>query len=154
MQRKTIITAEANKQEIIVTRTFDLPLPLLFTAYTIPDLIEQWMGTKVLKLDSKNHGSYLFETTDPMGNKHQFHGTIHTIVPDVKIIRTFEMGNNPFDVQLEFLDFESCPDNTSKLTMHIVFRTVMDRDNRLKMPFEQGINMAHNRLQQIVTNLK
>ena len=64
------------------------------------------------------------------------------------------MENTPFPVQLEFLEFESLTDNTSRLRMHIVYRSVEDRDKMLKLPFAQGINMAHNRLQEILSNLK
>ncbi|MGV3585832.1 MAG: SRPBCC domain-containing protein [Adhaeribacter sp.] len=154
MEQKTKVSAENGKQEIVVTRAFELPVALLFKAYTEPKIVEQWMGTKVLKLESKKHGSYQFETTDPKGNQHFFNGTIHEFELNQKITRTFEMENTPFPVQLEFLTFESLPDEQSKLTMHIVYKSVADRDNMLKLPFTQGINMAHNRLQEIVLGLK
>ncbi len=154
MELKTKIHAEDGKQELMVTREFDLPVELLFKAYEEPEIVEQWMGTKVLKLDSKKHGSYQFETTDPRGNKHCFNGVIHEFVRDQKITRTFEMENTPFPVQLEYLEFEKLTDDTSKLTMHIVYRSVAYRDQMLQMPFAQGINMAHNRLEEIVHNLK
>ena len=64
------------------------------------------------------------------------------------------MENTPFPVQLEFLDFEKLNEDTSKLTMQIVYRSAADRDQMLKLPFAQGINMAHNRLQDIVGKLK
>lgn len=153
MELKTKIHAEDNRQELTITREFELPLELLFQAYAEAEIVEQWMGTKVLKLENKNHGSYRFETTDPKGNRHYFNGTYHTYVPEVKIIRTFEMENTPFDVQLEFLDFESLTPDTSKLTMKIVYRSAEMRDQMLKLPFAQGINMAHNRLQEILKKL-
>jgi uncharacterized protein YndB with AHSA1/START domain len=132
-----------------------LPLELLFKAHVEPDIVEQWMGTKVLKLETKKHGGYQFETSDAQGNVvFRANGTIHEFVPDRKITRTFEMENSPFAVQLEFLEFEQLTDDTSKLTMHIVFRSVALRDQLLKLPFAQGINMAHNRLQDIVNKLK
>ena len=71
------------------------------------------MGTKVLKLENKKHGSYQFETTDPKGNKHSFNGVIHEFSPNHKITRTFEMENTPFPAQLEFLEFEKLTDDTS-----------------------------------------
>ena len=154
MERKTKIHAEDGKQELIITREFDLPVDLLFKAYEDAEIVEQWMNTKVLKLENKNHGSFLFETTDPKGNKHRFSGTVHEFVPEQKIIRTFEMENTPFGVQLEFLEFESLTADSSKLTMHTIFRTVDLRDQLLKLPFAMGINMAHNRLEEIVRNLK
>jgi Uncharacterized conserved protein len=154
MERKTKINAEDGKQELAITREFDLPLELLFKAYVEPEIVEQWMGTKVLKLDNKRHGSYQFVTTDPLGNKHGFNGVIHEFSLNQKITRTFEMENTPFPVQLEFMEFEKITEDTSKLTMHIVYRSVAYRDQMLKLPFAQGINMAHDRLQAIVSKLK
>jgi uncharacterized protein YndB with AHSA1/START domain len=154
MELKTKIHAEDGKQEILITREFDLPLELLFKAYEEPDLVEQWMGTKVLTLENKKHGSFQLVTTDPMGNKHGFNGVIHEFTPNRKIIRTFEMENTPFEVWLEFLEFEKLTEDTSKLTMHVIYKSVAQRDQLLRMPFAQGINMAHDRLQEIVSQLK
>jgi uncharacterized protein YndB with AHSA1/START domain len=154
MEQKTKINAEDGKQELVITREFDLPLELLFTAYIEPEIVEQWMGTKVLKLESKKHGGYQFETTDPKGNKYGFSGVIHELSPNKKITRTFEMDNTPFGVQLEFYAFEQLTENTSKLNMHVIYESVSQRDQVLKLPFAQGINMAHNRLQDIVNKLK
>src|SRR5213078_230862 len=141
MKRKTKINAEDGKQELTITREFDLPLELLFKAYVEPEIVEQWMGTKVLKLENKKHGSYRFETTDPKGNKHGFNGAIHDFVHEKKIIRTFEMENTPFGVQLEILEFEKLSDATSRLNMHVVYESVELRDQILKLPFAKGINM-------------
>lgn len=154
MEQKTKINAEDGKQELMITREFDLPLELLFKAYAEPDIIEQWMGTKVLKLENKKHGGYQFETTDRKGNKHGFNGAIHAFVPNQKITRTFEMENGSFGVQLEFLEFENLTDDTSKLSVHIIYESVAQRDQHLKLPFAQGVNMAHNRLQEILGKLK
>jgi len=155
MERKTKVHAEDGKQDLVITREFELPLALLFKAYTEAGLIEQWMGNKVLKLENMNHGGYLFETRDPQGNVlFRANGVIHSFVPDRSITRTFEMENASFPVQLEFLEFEALGADTSKLTMHIVYRSVADRDNMLTLPFAYGINMAHDRLQEIIEKLK
>ncbi len=155
MERKTKIDAKDGKQDMTITREFDLPLELLFKAYAEPEIVEQWMNTKVLKLENKKHGGWRFQTSDPQGNVvFQAHGVIHDFVPNRKIIRTFEMENAPFDAQLEFLEFDKLNDDTSKLTMHIVFRTVALRDQILALPFAQGISMAHDQLQKVVSKLK
>ncbi len=154
MELKTKIHTEDGKQELLITREFDLPLELLFKAYVEPEIVEQVMGTKVLKLENKKHGSYQFETTDPKGNKHRFNGTIHEFSLNQKITRTFEMENTPFGVQLEINEFEKLTADTSKLTMHVIYESVAQRDQVLRLPFAQGINMAHNRLQEILSKLK
>lgn len=150
MEYKTKVTAEDGKQEIFITREFDLPVDLLFTAYVEPEVIEQWMDTKVVKLENKPHGSYRFETTDPRGNVHGFNGAIHELVEGERITRTFEMENAGFGIQLEFLEFESLTDDTSRLNMHTVYRSVAQRDEMLKLPFEWGVNMAHDTLQKVM----
>ena len=107
MERKTEINAEDGKQDLIITREFDLPLDLLFKAYIEPKIVEQWMGTKVLKLENKQHGGYRFETSDPQGNVvFRANGTIHEFVPNEKITRTFEMENTPFLYSLSFLNLK------------------------------------------------
>ncbi len=155
MEQKTKINAEEGKQELVITRKFDLPLELLFQAYAEPELVEQWMGTKVLKLESKKHGCYQFETTDAKGVKvFSANGVIHEFNPGKKITRTFEMENTPFGVQLEICEFKPLTDDTSQLTMHVIYESVEQRDEVLKLPFAQGINWAHNRLQETAGKLK
>ena len=155
MEQKTKINAEQGKQDLVITREFDLPLELLFKASVEPDIVEQWMGTKVLKLESKKHGSYQFETSNAQGNVvFRANGTIHEFIPNKKITRTFEMENTPFGVQLEVCEFEQLTENTSRLNIHTIYESAAQRDQVLKLPFAQGINMAHNRLQDVVSKLK
>lgn len=154
MEQKTKVTAGDGRQDLVITREFDLPVELLFKAYAEPEIVAQWMGTKVIKLESKKHGSYQYETADANGNiVFKANGVIHEYTPNHKIIRTFEMENAPFGVQLEVCAFEKLTANTSKITIHTIYESVAQRDQLLKMPFAYGINMAHNRLQEILTQI-
>lgn len=155
MERQTKVHAEEGRADLFITREFDLPVHLLFRAHAEAELVEQWMGTKVLKMESKKHGSYQIETCDAKGNvAFRAHGVIHEWVADQKMIRTFEMEGAPFGVQLEVYAFEPLSDDTSKLTMHVIYESVAQRDQLLKLPFAQGINMGHNRIQNIMHQLK
>jgi hypothetical protein len=64
------------------------------------------------------------------------------------------MANTPFGVQLEIYEFEKLGDDKSKLNMHVIYESAAQRDQVLKLPFAYGINMAHDRLQDIVSKLK
>lgn len=154
MEQKTKVSAEDGKQEIIITREFDLPLELLFKAYQEPELFEQWMGTKVLKMENQKHGSYAFETSYNGNVVFKANGTIHEFVQNQKITRTFEMENTPFPVQLEYLEFEKISDSTSKLTIQILFKSAEFRNQLMQMPFAQGISKAHDKLQKTAEKLK
>ena len=100
------------------------------------------------------HGSYQFETRDGQGNVlFRANGSIHKVIENENITRTFEMENTGFPVQLEFLDFQPITEASSKLTMNIIFKSVADRDNMLKLPFAQGISMAHDQLENVISKL-
>jgi uncharacterized protein YndB with AHSA1/START domain len=160
MEQKTKIHAEDGKQDLIITREFDLPVELLFRAHTEPGILEQWMSNpyataKVLKFEGKKHGSYQLESTDAQGKVvFSSNGVIHEFSLNKKIIRTFELENAAFGVQLEVYEFEPLTDNTSKLNMHVIYESAALRDQLLKLPFAQGINMAHNRMEEILNTIK
>jgi uncharacterized protein YndB with AHSA1/START domain len=160
MEQKTKINAEDGKQELMITREFDLPVELLFKAHAEPELLEQWMSNpyataKALKFEAKKHGSYLLESTDANGKVvFRSNGTFHEFIPNKKITRTFEMENAPMGVQLEIYEFEKLSDKSSKLNMHVIFESAALRDQLLLLPFAQGLNMAHNRIQEIASRLK
>ncbi len=160
MEQKTKINAEDGKQELLITREFDLPLELLFRACAEPDLVEQWMSnpystTKLLKFDAKKHGSYQLQSSDAQGNVvFRANGVIHEFIPNRKITRTFEMENAPFGVQLEIYEFEELSAEKSRLNMHVIYESGALRDQVLKLPFAQGLNMAHNRIEEIASKLK
>lgn len=155
MELKTQVHAEQGKQELIITREFDLPVELLFRGYSDPEIVEQWMGTKVIKLENKSHGSWKIETSDATGKvAFRANGTIHEFVPNQKITRTFEMENANVGIQLEFMTFEPLTPETSKLQIHIIYRAVADRDQMLKFGMGKGLAMAHNRLEEILMKLK
>ena len=160
MELKTKINAENGKQDLTITREFDLPVELLFKAYTEPEIIEQVMTNpyttaKLLKYEGKKHGSYQTQSTDANGKiVFKSNGVFHEFTPNKKIIRTFEMENAPFGVQLEVYEFESVSDKTSRLKMHVIYESNAQRDQLLKMPFAQGLSMAHDRLQEIMSKLK
>ena len=160
MERKTKISAEDGKQDLVITREFDLPVELLFRAHVEPDIIEQWMSNpyataKVLKFEGKKHGSYQLESTDAQGKVvFRSNGVIHEFSLNKKMTRTFELENAPFGVQLEIYEFEPLTNDTSKLNMHVIYESVALRDQLLQLPFSQGLNMAHNRLQEVLNHLK
>ena len=155
MEQKTKVHAEEGKHDVKVTRDFDLPVELLFKAYAEADLISQWMGTRVLKLESKKNGSYQFETADPQGNPvFKADGVIHEFIPNHKITRTFEMAKVPFGVQLEFYEFEPLTDDTSRLKMHVVYESVEQRDQAMKFGLAWGLNMALDRLQEVISKIQ
>ena len=51
------------------------------------------------------------------------------------------------------MECETLTDDTSKLNMNVMYESVAHRDQVLTIGMAQGINMAHNRIQDIVSKL-
>ena len=115
----------------------------------------QYTTAKVLSFEGKKYGSYQIQSADAQGNiLFRANGVIHEFIPGEKITRTFEMDNTSFGVQLEIYDFERLTDDTCKLNMHVIYESAAQRDQVLKLPFAQGLGMAHDRIQEIANKLK
>jgi len=160
MEPKTKMHAEEGKQDLTITREFDLPVELLFKAHVDPELIVQWKAipnttAKILKFGGKKHGSYQMQSTDSQGKiVSSVSGVIHEFIPNRKIIRTFEVENAPIGVQLEIYDFEPLTDHTSRLSLHVIYESGAIRGQVLKMPFAERLSMAHDIMQEIMNKLK
>ena len=65
-----------------------------------------------------------------------------------------QTGSGYEEIQKVDQKFEKLTEDTSRLNMHVIYRSVEIRDQILKLPFAQGINMAHNRIQDILGKSK
>lgn len=150
MEHKTNVTSENDSQQIWITRDFTISVQKLYQAHTQPDLIQQWMGNTVTHWVAGNNGSYRFEIKGPDGNLvFSAFGSFHSWQKDQSLIRTFEMENSPLPVQLEIFTFEALDDESSRLTMQIICSSLEVKNTLLSMPFAFGIQMAHNKLENI-----
>ncbi len=146
----TSIVAEPGKQEIVITRVFDVPRKLVFKAYTDPNLIPQWWGPKSLTtivdtMEVRPGGVWRFVQRDRGGKEYAFHGVYHEAVSPERLVCTFEFEGMPGHVMLETVTFEE-QDGTTKLTAKPVFQTVEDRDTMLKSGIEKGAAESMERL--------
>lgn len=160
MRRSTQIILEPNKQELFIIREFEAPRELVFKAFSEPDLIKQWMGPKemdtiVNKLDNQSHGSWRITHKDSYGNNHTFNGVIHEVSEPERIIRTFEYEGMPLrgHVSLEFLTLENTPNDCCKMTIQVIYKSVMDRDGHIQSGMKRGIVDSHERLDVLLKSL-
>jgi len=156
MKNTTKITAEKGKQEFFIEREFDAPRELVFTAFTEPEWLLQWLGPSNLsmeieKLDNKSGGSYRFLHVDHSGNKYAFNGAIHEVAEPLRMIRTFEFEGLPErgHVSLEFLTLEALPGDRTKLHIQSIFKSVADRDGLISSGMEGGMNEGFEKLDKL-----
>jgi uncharacterized protein YndB with AHSA1/START domain len=157
----TILKVEPGKQELFIYREFDAPRDLVFSTFTNPKLLSQWMNPCNMTLhidqfDSVDGGAYRFTHTDPMGGKHVFRGVMHEVNSPERLIRTFEYLNLPErgHVVLETLRLEVLPGNRTRLTIQSVFQSVADRDGMVAAGMENGVTESHQLLDELLAKLK
>ncbi len=82
-----------NKEEIIITRTFDAPRELVWKAWTDPESMKRWWGPKnftapVSRIDLRVGGKYLSCMRGPDGKDYWSTGIYREIVPRERIVVT------------------------------------------------------------------
>lgn len=134
---ETHITAEPGKQEIIITREFDAPRDLVFRACTDPELVAQWWGPKgttttIEHMDAKPGGTWRVTQRDAGGNTFAMHGVFHDVTPPERVVDTVEYEGMPGHVVLETETLEDLGGGRTRMTDHLVFQSVEDRDAMLQ----------------------
>jgi uncharacterized protein YndB with AHSA1/START domain len=157
---KTTLQVEPGKQELFIYREFDAPRDLVFSTFTDPKLLAQWMNPCNMTLhidqfDSVDGGAYHFTHTDPMGGKHLFRGVMHEVNAPERLIRTFEYLNLPErgHVVLDILSLETLPGKRTRLTIQSIFRSVADRDGMVQAGMEAGVTESHQLLDELLAKL-
>ena len=98
MARTTI--ERKSDREVVVTRTFDAPVRLVFEAWTNPQLFKQWwvprsmgMTLRSCELDVRTGGQYRLVFGDDPANPVAFFGRYLDVVPNRRIVwRNEESG--------------------------------------------------------------
>ena len=158
-KNQTSITAEPGKQELFITREFDVPRELVFKAHTDPNLFVQWIGPRGLTttldiFEPVSGGKYRFIQMDSDGNEYGFHGVFHEVSPE-RVIQTFEFEGLPESghATLETMSLEALPNGRTRLTVHSVFQSVSDRDGMVQSGMERGVNEGYERLDELLNKM-
>ncbi len=146
-------TAEPNSLELVSTYVFDAPRDKVFEAYTDPDLIPNWWigedsGLKVDKMEVKPGGSWRFVMGE--GNqKFAFRGVYHDAVAPEKLVATWQYEDAP-TVILQTTTFEEQPGGKTKVTDHMVFQSLADREAMLTTGMGEGSVPMMERLAKLI----
>jgi uncharacterized protein YndB with AHSA1/START domain len=152
---ETNIIAEPGKQEIIITREFDAPRDLVFKACTDPELVAQWWGprgttTTVEKMDARSGGTWRVVQRDAEGNMFAIHGVFHDVTPPERVVGTNEYEGMPGHIVLETETFEDLGNGRTKMTDHLVFQTVEDRDAMLQPGMKEEMTSTTELLAEVL----
>ena len=155
---RTEYVIEPGKQEILTTIVFDAPRELVFRAYTDPDLFGRWWGPRryeneILKFDSRPGGEWHVVQKGADGAEFAFRGVNHDVVAPERICNTFEFLGVPGHVALQTATFEALG-NKTRVSAHVVFESVMDRDGMVASGMRDGADESMERLAELLEEMK
>jgi uncharacterized protein YndB with AHSA1/START domain len=149
------ITTPADR-EIHIERVFAAPRDRVWRAFTDPELVVQWWGRGnplvVERMEVERGGHWRFVEHGPEG-VHGFEGRYREVVPQERIVRTFEWDGMPGHVAVETVTFTDLGDGRTRLVNTTLFHTTEERDGMLHSGMEQGLNESFVALDRLLEKL-
>ena len=145
-------------REIMMTRTFDAPRRFIFEALSKCEHVKHWWGPRGFvmtkcELDFRPGGKWRFVVRKPDGGEEAFRGEIREIVPNERVVQTFEWEPLPGHISVETLTLVE-QDGKTIYTVRSLFDSVEDRDGMLQSGMEGGANETMDRLEEYLPELQ
>jgi uncharacterized protein YndB with AHSA1/START domain len=91
---KPVAPAARPERELVLTRVFDAPPPLMFKAWTEPEHLVRWWGPAgftmpACKMDVRPGGSFRYQMRAPDGADHWLQGVYREIDPPKRLVLTW-----------------------------------------------------------------
>jgi uncharacterized protein YndB with AHSA1/START domain len=161
---KATVTLPTDEQ-ILITREFDAPKHLVYTAWTTPELVKRWWagqrGTVTsVEIDLRVGGTWRYVMTATGGFEVGFHGEYREIIPNERIVTTEVYEGMPEE---EALPESEAPLNLVTFT-EVENRTILAllvqtsskelRDMILNSGMELGMQEQMDVLEQVAASLR
>jgi uncharacterized protein YndB with AHSA1/START domain len=144
-------------REVRYERVLDAPLPLVWRAFTEPDLVARWWGRghrmTIERYEVERGGHWRVVEHAPEGDE-GFEGRFREVLPERRLVETWEWDGLPGYVSLNTAEFEALPDDRTKVTETTLFLTTEERDGMVGEGMEQGLNMSLAALDDVLDSLK
>lgn len=143
-------------REIRIERIFKATRDLVWRAMTDPTMVAQWWGRGnklvIERMEVERGGHWRFVEHGPDG-VHGFEGRYREVVPQERVVQTFEWDGMPGHVAVETATFEDLGDGRTKLVTTSLFHTTEERDGMLQSGMEQGLNQSYAALDKLLARL-
>jgi uncharacterized protein YndB with AHSA1/START domain len=142
-------------REAELTRVFDAPRDLVFQTMMDPALIPQWWGprrykTVVDKMDPRVGGTWRFGNIADDGGEHWFRGEYREIVPNERVVQTFEYEPFAGHVSVDTMTLEDLGQGRTLVRVRSVFATKEDADGMIQSGMESGARETYERLDEVL----
>jgi uncharacterized protein YndB with AHSA1/START domain len=151
---------QISDREAELTRVFNAPRDLVFRTMMDPALIPQWWGprrykTVVDRMDVRIGGTWRFGNIAEDGGEHWFRGEYREIVPNERVVQTFEYEPFAGQVSVETMTLEDLGDGRTRVRVRAVYPSKEAADAMLAGgAMESGARETYDRLEELLANQK
>ena len=147
---------EVKNRTLSIKKVFDVPVKLVWEAWTNPEHIAQWWAPNGMKIIAMEHdfkvgGKWKFSMPMPDGNMFISEGKYLEIEPYKKIVTTADFKPMTEGVELHVL-FEAAGDKTN-FTFSVIHATEEYCKQQEKMGFYNGWGSTFTRLDEYLKSL-
>lgn len=151
----TLKVTTAGDREIVMTRVFDAPRPLVFAAFTRPELLKRWFGPRgwslvVCEVDLKVGGTFRFVLRGPDGAEMGMRGVYRELVPPERSVHMESFDQFPGESQVTTVLVEQGGKTT--LTATVLYPSQEVRDAVVKSGMEHGAAESYDRLAELLAS--
>ena len=161
MSKKAIVTVEPGTSTITIERVFDAAREKFYKVITNKDLISKWWigpgyDVRCEELDVREGGKWRHVQTMKDGTEYAFFGVFHEVLPNERVIQTFEFSGLPErgHVILEKMELSDAEDGKTKLKVTQSFFSVQDRDGMVASGMEEGLQNTYDTLEKLIAETK
>ncbi len=145
---EAVVTTPADR-EIRVERVFNASRERVWAAYSRIEQLAQWWGRgnqlDIERWEFRVGGHWRFvERAD--GESHGFEGRFREIVPQERIVQSFEWDGMPAHITIDAASVEELGDGRTRVVTIRQFHTPEERDGMLQSGMAEGLNASYRAL--------
>lgn len=152
----TLKVTTPSDREVVLTRIFDAPKELVFTALTTPELLKRWFGPHgwnlvVCEVDLRVGGAWRYVLEGPDGTTMGMSGKYLEIVSGERTVHTEAFDDYPGDSVVTTVLTED--DGKTTLTGTVLYESKEVRDAVVASGMEHGAAETYDRLAALLPSL-
>jgi uncharacterized protein YndB with AHSA1/START domain len=158
-ERRATVTLPTEEQ-ILITREFEAPKPLVWKAWTTPELVRRWWHANrgdmtVCEIDLRVGGGWRYAMVADGGLEVGFHGEFREIVPNERLVSTEVYEGIPDAEEHAAVDILTLTEVNGRtvLTVLVEHPTKEGRDAHINSGMEDGMQDAMDLLEKVAISL-
>ena len=140
-------------RELMMTRAFEAPRPMVFEALTTPDLVRRWLHgpddwtMPVCEIDLRPGGALRYVWRGPDGAEMGMSGEYREVVRPERLVHTELFDEDWTGGETVVTTILTEQDGRTTVTTTILYASKENRDGALQTGMEQGMAASYDRLE-------